>query len=154
MAEESKSLVESSELIAGIIGALVTLLLTVWYDNVKDWNKNKSIRKLILADIRMQRRVMNDFVQELHNLKIHIKTAWWSPYTAFMFVHTDNVYKSNTMIDYHQAFGDDTFLIFQSVYERLVLIKKESTRDIWVTFSDAYNRLKRMELKNDSDKEK
>jgi len=134
MGEETTYLVPS-ELIAGIIGALAATLFSYFVEWLKGYKKDKSIRKIILIDLDMQTKMLNEYIEDYNLLNNSLAYEIYKEgLNLSTFIFSDNVYKSNTMIEYHQAFGDKLFIDFQELYEMIILIKKEPGDLMWNNF--------------------
>jgi len=139
---------ETSELISGIIGALVgafaALLSTIYLEHKKDVENKRGIKDIILADLGTQAKVLKQFGRDFYYLKKHIKSekALSDIYAGKADAYTDNVYKSNTMIEYNAAFGNSLFIDFQELYEKIILFKKQPASQVWLDYQSRYTFIK------------
>ena len=150
---------ETSELISGIIGALVgafaALLSTIYLEHKKDVENKKGIKNIILADLGTQAKVLKQFGKEFYYLKKHIQSekALSDIYAGKADAYTDNVYKSNTMIEYNAAFGNSLFIDFQELYEKIILFKKQPASQVWLDYQNRYSFIKNTNTIQEESKE-
>ena len=136
---------ETGELIAGIIGALVgavaALLSTIYLEHKKSVENKRGIKDIILSDLDMQAKVLKQFAKDFNHLKEHLKSknAFSDRYDGKNDAYTDNVYKSNTMIEYNATFGKILFIDFQELYEKIILFKKRPAGQIWLDYQNRYS---------------
>jgi len=158
MVEETKTLLDSGEVIAGIIGAFAATFFSYFVDWLKNYKKNESIRNIILLDLDIQIGYLNGFMVEYDKILESLKNSKYIEDTKnnniiklMTFTFSDNVYKSNTMIEYHEAFGDIIFINFLLTYEGIILIKKNPPDEMWIKFKDDFTKNFNSKV-NDKDK--